>query len=97
MLTDAVGGVDDDDHDARLTSICQALQERKAQRFPHAGARAFTHHIVGVANLLGAWGQPVDICLAGLLHSVYSTEMFPWRLFKQSERERIRELAGECA
>jgi hypothetical protein len=30
----------------------------------------------------------------GLLHSVYSTEMFPWRLFKTSERELLRRLVG---
>ena len=30
----------------------------------------------------------------GLLHSVYSTEMFPWRLYKPVERPRLVELAG---
>jgi len=83
----------EDDED-RLPGIWRALTERHAQRFPHAGARPFTDHIAGVANILGAWEQPVDICLAGLIHSVYSTEMFPWRLFKLSEREELRALSG---
>ena len=59
-----------------------------------AGARPFSHHIEGVADLLGCWCQPEEICLAGLLHSVYSTEMFPWRLFLQSERQELRDLVG---
>jgi hypothetical protein len=33
---------------------------------------------LGVANLLKQWKQPPTICVAGLLHSIYSTEMFPW-------------------
>ena len=47
----------------RLADIMRVIAERRAQRFPHAGARAFTEHIVGVANLLAAWNQPEDICL----------------------------------
>jgi len=78
----------------RLERVKSALVERRASQFPHAGARAFTYHIAGVANMLGAWEQPFDICLGGLLHSVYSTEMFPWRLYKPVERPRLVELAG---
>lgn len=32
--------------------------------------------------------------MAGLLHSVYSTEMFPWTIFKPSERQELRDLVG---
>ena len=77
-----------------VSPICLELIERRAQCFPHAGARAFSDHIAGVANILGAWEQPPDLCLAGLLHSVYSTEMYPWRLFKTSERQRLQAMAG---
>ena len=31
----------------------------------------------GVAKLLHFWKQPPHTCVAGLLHSIYSTEMFP--------------------
>ena len=48
-----------------LPAVMRALAERRAQRIPHAGARAFTAHITGVANLLGAWEQPWDVCLVG--------------------------------
>jgi hypothetical protein len=47
----------------RVPAIMHALAARRAQRIPHAGARAFTAHIAGVANLLRAWEQPADICL----------------------------------
>jgi len=47
----------------RLERVKSALVERRASQFPHAGARAFTYHIAGVANMLGAWEQPFDICL----------------------------------
>ena len=32
--------------------------------------------------------------MAGLLHSVYSTEMFPWMVFKPAERQQLRDLVG---
>jgi hypothetical protein len=84
-----------------IESIWKELKSRKAHRFPHAGGRQFTEHIVGklcpsslglltyhrstflnrtssgVANLLKQWEQPLSLCVAGLLHSLYSTEMFP--------------------
>jgi hypothetical protein len=47
----------------RVSAVMIALAARRAQRIPHAGARAFTAHIAGVANLLRAWEQPADICL----------------------------------
>ncbi len=48
-----------------LPAIMRVLVDRRAQRIPHAGARPFTAHITGVANLLGAWEQPWDVCLVG--------------------------------
>lgn len=51
-------GFDEEDCDYeefqdRLPAVWRAIAERKAQRFPHAGGRAFTEHITGVANILG--------------------------------------------
>ena len=77
-----------------LDRVRRALEDRRACTIPHSGARPFTDHIQGVANLLEAWGQPEEICMAGLLHSVYSTEMFPWTIFKPSERQELRDLVG---
>jgi hypothetical protein len=66
---------------------------RRAQGGATAG-RLFPAHLLGVAGILEAWQQPPEIVLAGLLHSVYSTEMYPWGVFGFGERAALAALVG---
>ena len=47
--------------------------------------------------MLVRWGQPERVCLAGLVHSAYSTEAYRFALFDRGERGRLRELVGPDA
>ena len=78
-----------------LPDLANCLIARRIQTFPHAGGRRFTEHITGVAAILSHWNQPDYICLSGLIHSGYSTEMFPWEIFFFSERRKLSLLVGE--
>ena len=42
----------------------------------HTGGETFLSHLVGVYRVLKSWGCPEPLCLAGLAHSIYSTEGF---------------------
>ena len=71
-------------HDAeRLLSM---LVRHGADRLPHTHGRTFTAHCRGVGSLLASWGQPTHVVSAGLYHSVYATEMYPWPVFHFTQR-----------
>jgi len=72
------------------------LTRRRADLVPH-GSGSLQQHLLGVHSLLENWGQPERVKLAGLLHSVYSTEAFRVALVDRSERARVREIVGEDA
>lgn len=42
----------------------------------HTGGETFLSHLVGVYRVLKSWEAPEYLCLAGLAHSIYSTEGF---------------------
>ena len=42
----------------------------------HTGGETFLSHLVGVYRVLKSWGSPEYLCLAGLAHSIYSTDGF---------------------
>jgi hypothetical protein len=42
----------------------------------HTGGESFLSHLVGVYGVLKSWEAPEYLCLAGLAHSIYSTEGF---------------------
>ena len=54
-------------------------------------------HLLGTHNLLRAWGNSDDICLAGLYHAVYGTDGFPSQLVDLSDRLRIASIIGRRA
>ena len=41
----------------------------------HIGTTLYAH-LVGTARLLETWGRPLDVCLAGLCHSIYGTQSY---------------------
>ena len=61
-------------------------------------AGTFRHHLAGVARSLTVWGQPREVRLLGLLHSVYGNAFVDLVKFDPArERARVREIAGEAA
>ncbi|MDQ1833644.1 cyclophane-containing peptide 2OG-Fe(II) oxygenase YhhC [Massilia scottii] len=51
------------------------LRQQGAATVPHSDG-SFLDHLKGVERILDRWGAPLEVRLAGLLHSVYGTEGF---------------------
>jgi hypothetical protein len=47
--------------------------------------------------LLQRWGNPPEVCLAGLCHALYGTDGFSTPLLDLSERERLTAVIGAAA
>lgn len=58
----------------------------------HSGGN-FLDHLKGVERILDRWGAPLDIRLAGLMHSIYGTEGFP--AISEVDRPQVEALLGE--
>jgi hypothetical protein len=56
--------------------------------------RTLLDHLQGTHDLLVAWGNEPDICVAGLFHSVYGTYAFAKRSAELSMRDEIRGVIG---
>ena len=83
--------------DADLAPVLPTVLGRNVGQDWHK-AGTFRHHLVGVARTLTLWRQPRDVRLLGLLHSVYGNAFVDLVKFDPaSERDRLRELAGESA
>jgi hypothetical protein len=73
------------------------LKERlRTHEIRHSG-RDFYTHLKGTHDLLERWGNPVEVCLAGLYHSIYGTKHFRRKAFPIDDRATIRALIGERA
>ena len=56
----------------------------------HTGGESFLSHLIGVYRVLKSWGCPEHLCLAGLAHSIYSTEGFQGFSLECSAANRAR-------
>ena len=54
-------------------------------------------HLRGTYDVLETWASPEHLCLAGLYHSVYGTEMFQRETIPVDARRRVQEAIGERA
>ena len=77
-----------------ILQISAALMSRGASRVPHR-AKSLMAHLRGTYDILRAWDQPTEVCLAGFMHSVYSTDAFRTSLFGVSDRETVLNLIGK--
>jgi hypothetical protein len=55
---------------AEMTALLEALGADR----PSGSGRVLREHLEGVRVLLAEWGNPPEICLAGLFHSAYGAE-----------------------
>jgi hypothetical protein len=78
--------------------ILRFLEQAHAAEIRHSG-RSLLEHLVGTHNLLQHWGNPQDLCLAGLFHSVYGTDRFTHSMVQSDtdNRQQVRELIGTRA
>jgi hypothetical protein len=72
------------------------LRRYHANETPHSG-RHLVDHLVGTYRLLEAWGNPPEVCRAGLFHSIYGTNIFVFRAAGFDQRPVIRDAIGETA
>jgi tetratricopeptide (TPR) repeat protein len=77
----------------RFAEFVRELTRRRGDLVEH-GRGSLKQHLEGVHAMLARWEQPERVRLAGLAHSVYSTESFRVALFGRDERSRLRELVG---
>ena len=62
----------------------------------HTG-KGFLAHLIGVYKDLEEWGANVDVCRAGMFHSIYGTQLFQNFCLPLSRRADVQELIGERA
>lgn len=76
--------------------ISSLLAQYGAAQIPHSGDTLLSH-LHGTFELLEAWGNSRDACLAGLFHGIYGTETYLPMTIPLSERARVRQAIGEKA
>lgn len=74
-----------------------ALLEELGTHVTSHSRRTLLAHLQGTHNLLVEWGNPPDVCVAGLFHSVYGTHVFEKRCADLSMRGHIRGVIGSDA
>ena len=57
----------------------------------------FYEHLYGTYRILSQWGAPDHVCMAGLFHAIYSTDIFDTEMVALSQRKQIKNLIGEAA
>src|SRR6266542_3914162 len=77
----------------RLTGY---LRDLGTDKVPHSQT-PFLAHLIGVYTDLKEWGAPEHLVLAGLFHSIYSTEAFQKFGLPLEKRDEVRALIGERA
>jgi hypothetical protein len=60
----------------------------------HTGQRTLLEHMVSVYDGLGSWGLSVDICRAGLIHSIYGSERHDRFKIDIARRLEVVDLVG---
>jgi hypothetical protein len=73
------------------------LERLRLNRVSHSG-RDLRQHLVGTWQLLNQWHMPQPVCVAGLCHSLYGTNVFRVSvLHRPSDRRRLASIIGPRA
>ncbi|MGB8840220.1 MAG: DUF6817 domain-containing protein [Aliidongia sp.] len=72
------------------------LRSYHADETPHSG-RHLIDHLIATHDLLAQWGNPPDVCRAGLFHSIYGTNIFTLQSASLGDRDRLRAAIGPVA
>jgi hypothetical protein len=73
------------------------LIDAGAPQFEHANGRNLHDHLIGTREILRRWLQPRWVQDAGVVHSVYSNEVYRKQLIPLTQRDRVRGVVGERA
>ncbi|WP_343742765.1 DUF6817 domain-containing protein [Herbaspirillum huttiense] len=84
------------DTDGLPNQLLDLLRQCGATQRPHSGRMLFDH-LVGTYNLLRAWGNSSTVCLGGLFHSIYGTNVFRQQSLYARDRSLLQHLIGEKA
>lgn len=79
-----------------FTEARDFLRAHALDRVPHSAGDLLAH-LDGTRALLSAWGAREALCLAGLFHSVYGTEMFGGAALPAALRDEARRRIGDEA
>lgn len=74
-----------------------ALLRRLDAHVTSHSRRTLLEHLQGTYDLLEAWGNASQICVAGLFHSVYGTYVFDSHSAELGMRDEIRDVIGRDA
>ena len=77
----------------RLTNF---LVEMGVEQVPHTD-KSYLAHLIAVYRSLEAANCPLDVCRAGMFHSIYGTEKFQGFTLPLSRRDEVRTLIGDRA
>jgi hypothetical protein len=84
------------DTDGLPNQLLDLLRQCGTTQRPHSGRMLFDH-LVGTYNLLRAWGNSSTVCLGGLFHSIYGTNVFRHESMYAKDRSLLQHLIGEKA
>ena len=76
--------------------IIDLLGSCGAATVAHPGGDLLTH-LLRTEQILRAWDEPDDVCLAGLAHALYGTAGFAVELLPLSSRPIAQAVMGEAA
>jgi aspartate beta-hydroxylase len=79
-----------------ISPLHDFLIEVGTNNVSHSG-RTLYEHLCGVESILRAWEQPLDVCVTGMFHSIYSTEKFRHATLPLTERARLQSIIGDQA
>jgi hypothetical protein len=74
----------------------ETLKHYHADTTGHSG-RTFLEHLKGTRQILQDWGMPEHVCIAGLYHSIYGTNIFTVQSAPFEDREILELLIGKKA
>lgn len=83
-------------NDPAYKSMTDFLVGHGIDRIPHTG-KFYLAHLITVYKFLESAGCSVDVCRAGMFHSIYGTQRFQGFKLSLRERPAIREIIGERA
>ncbi|HEX4130570.1 MAG TPA: hypothetical protein VHZ24_11030 [Pirellulales bacterium] len=81
---------------SRYKQVVEFLRRLGIDEVPHT-RKNYLAHLVAVHNLMQTHGLDGELCLAGLLHSIYGTERFQGFKLTLDRRAELAELVGERA
>ncbi|HEL3815306.1 TPA: hypothetical protein UMY79_002198 [Stenotrophomonas maltophilia] len=79
-----------------LQMLQEYLSLLRADQVPHSG-RTLKDHLEGTGRILREWRCDEAVCIAGMFHSIYGTNVFGFKRLGWSDRPLVGRMLGERA